>query len=109
MHINDSKCDYAIELGRRPVSVEAGNKIKEDYIYVTASNIIESPNDRILFNIDEQKVYYRNVKSNVSTTRRISFMNSMGKIYNIYELYDALYKNEDYTNHMPTSSTSWFK
>ncbi|MBR3163379.1 MAG: DUF4912 domain-containing protein [Clostridia bacterium] len=107
LHVNDSKCDYSIELGRRPVSSNVKDKIKTDYIYVTTSNAIESPNDRILFNINEQKVYYRNVKNNVSSTRKVPFINSMGKIYNIYELYNTLYKDEDFINSMPTSS--WFK
>lgn len=122
LHVNDSKCDYSIELGRRPISAEAYNKMETDYIYVTTSNDIESPNDRILFNIDEQKVYYRNVKSNITTTRQISFINSMGKIYNIYDLYNVLYENEkedegfaDIIKGMPSSSglssstSSWFK
>ena len=122
LHVNDSKCDYSIELGRRPVSVETRNKIETDYIYVTTSNVIESPNDRILFNIDEQKVYYRNVKNNITSTRQVSFINSMGRIYNIYELYNLLYKNEmkdegfaDIIKGMPSSSglssstSSWFK
>ena len=123
LHVNDSKCDYSIELGRRPVSVETRNKIETDYIYVTTSNVIESPNDRILFNIDEQKVYYRNVKNNVTSTRQVSFINSMGKIYNIYELYNVLYENEKEVNEgfediikgMPSSAglssstSSWFK
>ena len=122
LHVNDSKCDYSIELGRRPISAEAYNKMSTDYIYVTTSNDIESPNDRILFNIDEQRVYYRNVKNNVTTTRQISFINSMGKIYNIYDLYNALYESEkedegfaDIIKGMPSSSglssstSSWFK
>ena len=122
LHVNDSKCDYSIELGRRPRSSEAYQKMETDYIYVTTSNIIESPNDRILFNIDEQKVYYKNVKNNVTTTRAISFINSMGKIYNIYDLYNVLYENEkenegfaDIIKGMPSSSglssstSSWFK
>ena len=122
LHVNDSKCDYSIELGRRPISSEVYNKIETDYIYVTTSNVIESPNDRILFNIDEQKVYYRNIKNNVTTTKAISFINSMGRIYNIYDLYNVLYKNEkedegfaDIIKGMPSSSglssstSSWFK
>ena len=75
-----------------------------------------------IFNIDEQKVYYRNVKNNITSTRQVSFINSMGRIYNIYELYNLLYKNEmkdegfaDIIKGMPSSSglssstSSWFK
>ena len=73
-------------------------KIKSDYIYITSSNGIESPNDHILFNTDENMVYFRNVKTNQVSTKNISsisFMRNMGKIYNIYDLYKEIYKDED--------------
>ena len=63
LHVNDSKSDYRIELGRRPFQVN--ENIKTDYIYVSSSNEIESPNDHILFNNSQKMVYYRNVKTNV--------------------------------------------
>ena len=52
LHVNDAKCDYQIELGRRPI--KENPKINTDYIYISTSNNIESPNDHILFN-KEQK------------------------------------------------------
>ena len=109
LHINDSKSDYRIELGRRPFQVN--ENIKTDYIYVSSSNEIESPNDHILFNNSQKMVYYRNVKTNVETAKpftSLSFIKNMGKIYEIYDLYQELYKNEenieDLTN--PSSHTS---
>ena len=96
LHVNDSKSDYRIELGRRPIQVN--DNIKSDYIYVTSSNEIESPNDHILFNNSQKMVYFRNVKTNKETAKpfaSLSFMENMGKIYDIYDLYQELYKNEE--------------
>ena len=96
LHVNDSKSDYRIELGRRPIQVN--DSIKSDYIYVTSSNEIESPNDHILFNNSQKMVYFRNVKTNKETVKpfvSLSFMENMGKIYDIYDLYQELYKNEE--------------
>ena len=96
LHVNDSKSDYRIELGRRPFRVN--ENIKSNYIYVTSSNEIESPNDHILFNNSQKMVYFRNVKTNVETAKPItslSFMKNMGKIYDIYDIYQELYKNEE--------------
>ena len=96
LHIADSKCDYRIELGRRPIKKD--EKLNTDYIYVTTSNEMEAPNDRILFNKNQKMVYFRNVKTGNITAKsvnNISFIRNMGKIYNIYELYKEIYQNED--------------
>ena len=109
LHVNDSRSDYRIELGRRPFQVN--ENIKTDYIYITSSNEIESPNDHILFNNSLNMVYFRNVYTNKETAKpfaSLSFIKNMGKIYEIYDLYQELYKNEenieDLTN--PSSHTS---
>ena len=93
LHVNDSKCDYRVELGRRQINNQNSN-----YIFISSSNEIESPNDRILFNIDENMVYFKNAKTNVVTTKSVAnlaFIRNMGKIYNIYDLYKKLYKDEN--------------
>ncbi len=109
LHVNDSKSDYRIELGRRPFQVN--ENIKSDYIYITSSNEIESPNDHILFNNSQKMVYFRNVKTNVETAKPVaslSFIKNMGKIYEIYDLYQELYKNEENIEDLinPSSHTS---
>lgn len=109
LHINDSKSNYRIELGRRPINNHLG--MKSDYICITSSNKIESPNDHILFNNSQKIVYFRNVKTNIETQKPISslsFMRNMGKIYDIYDIYKELYKNEDDFNNLsnPSSHTS---
>ena len=108
LHVNDSKSNYRIELGRRPIDYYKFNEnvkiINEnvfnniDYIQISTSNNIESPNDRILFNKEQKMVYYKNVKTNVVNSKPItslSFMHNIGKIYNIYELYKQIYKEEN--------------
>ena len=97
LHVNDSKCDYRVELGRRPKIYNKKNPIK-DYIYISSSNEIESPNDKILFDKKQQMVYFKNVKTNSvngKSVANISFIRNMGKIYNIYDLYKEIYKNEN--------------
>lgn len=96
LHVSDSKCDYRIELGRRPIVKT--EKINTDYIYISTSNKIESPNDHILFNKEQKMVYFRNVKTGKQTqkpTISLSFIRNMGKIYNIYDFYKAIYPNEN--------------
>ena len=96
LHINDSKCDYRAELGRRPINVNSN--IKENYIYISSSNEIESPNDKILFNTLDKMVYFKNTKTNDVSEKsfaNLSFLRNMGKIYNIYDFYRELYTDED--------------
>ena len=108
LHVNDSKSDYRIELGRKPIDYykfnedvkNMNNNISNDinYIQITTSNEIESPNDKILFNPNEKMIYYKNVKTNETIAKPVtslSFMQNIGKIYNIYELYKKLYNDEN--------------
>lgn len=97
LHVADSKCDYRIELGRRPI-IKKDKLEHTDYIYVTTSNELEAPNDRILLNKEQKMVYFRNVKTGATQEKQfasLSFMRNMGKIYNIYDLYKTIYKNEN--------------
>jgi len=109
LHIKDAKCQYNIELGRRPISHNV--QLPNDYLYVAASNVIEMPNDRILFEKAQNMVYYKNVKTNEITQKPVtslSFLQNMGKIYNIYDVYHKIYKDEkfeDATKLMGNSSS----
>jgi hypothetical protein len=96
LHVADSKCDYRVELGRKPI--RKTEKLDSDYIYVSTSNEIESPNDHILFDKHQKMVYFKNVKTGSQTEKSInnlSFITNMGKIYDIYDLYKGLYKSEN--------------
>ena len=113
LHVSDSKCDYKIELGRRPIYKT--DKLTDDYIYVSTSNEIESPNDRILFDSVGNRVFFRDVKTGFESEKsiyNISLLKNMGKIYNIYDLYKAIYSNENvediYDLYNPSSSSSSF-
>lgn len=118
--INDAKCEYTIELGRRPNpfyhnSIE--NKENDNipqYIYISSSNNLESPNNKVLFNSPVYKtVYFRNVKTNNIIAKDIlnfpfvSNIQNIGEFYNVYDLYKKFYKDEDlnYMNN-PSSSNS---
>ena len=96
LQVADSKCDYRIELGRRPiVKTESW---KEDYIYVTTSNEIESPNDRILLDPNQKMVYFRNIKTGKQTQKTftsISFLRNMGKFNTISDFYKTIYQDEN--------------
>lgn len=97
LHVADSKCDYRIELGRRPI-VKTEQLKNTDYIYVTTSNEMESPNDKILINKEQKMVYFKNIKTGQTKEKpfaSLSFITNMGKIYNIYDFYKTIYKNEN--------------
>ena len=96
LKVNDSKCDYRIELGRRP-NID-NNQINTNYIYISSSNKIESPNNHILFDKNQKMVYFRNVKTNQEIAKdatQFSFIQNMGKVYNIYDLYKKIYADEN--------------
>lgn len=101
LSVKDAKCDYKIELGRRPISYN--EKINTDYICITTSNNIEAPNNQILLDHNQKMVYFRNVKTGIKTARPIttfSFLQNKGKFYSAFEWFQKLYPNEteDFSN-----------
>jgi len=95
LHINDANCKYDIELGRRPYAHTS--HINEQYIYVSSSNHIDAPNDHILFEQFKPEVTYKNTKTGTTSTKDFSSLanyKNMQKIYNIYDLYKQIYKDE---------------
>ena len=94
LHVNDANCDYYVELGRRPITYISN---VENYIYVTSSNDIETPNNHILFDKLGNSVFFKNVKNNFINEvpiASISYIKRLGKFCNIYELYKEIYNNE---------------
>ena len=58
---------------------------------------MEMPNNHILFDRLGKTVFFKNVKNNFVEEKEISsitFMKNIGKVYNIYEVYKQLYKDE---------------
>lgn len=96
LHLNDSKCTYTIELGRRPISDQV--HIPNNYLYVSSSNKLETPNDHILFEKSTGSVFFKDIKTNSVTQKDIgtlAFIKRIGGIYNIYEMYQKIYQKED--------------
>lgn len=93
IHVTDSNCNYEIKLGRRPINNYS--KIN-DYLEITSSNNIVSPNDHILFENLTNNIYFRNLKTNNTTKKDISlsFFTKIGKMYNVQDFYENLYKDE---------------
>ncbi len=93
INIPDSDCKYDVVLFRKPKNAE----IHQENVYITSSNDLQTPNDHILFDTLGKTVFFKNVKTNEITskdTSSLSFMNNIGRIYNIYDLYKEIYKNE---------------
>ncbi len=119
LHINDSKCDYRVELGRRPnyyneeVTKEIEEKINTDYIYVSTSNEIESPNDHVLFSTNENNtIKFRNVKNSneksISLFEIIKHLPVMKRVQNIPYISEDLLKNM-YSGIYQTEDLSMFE
>lgn len=110
LDINDSKCQYSIELGRKfkaPVELmeesleiikENNIDLRNDYIYITTSNVLEAPNDHILFENLPTQITFRNIKTmeqyTVDTKEYVN-NSSMNKLYDVEDLYKAIYKEND--------------
>ena len=107
LDIKDSKCKYTVELGRkfkeRPNFANNNEQIieqeniilKNDYIEIVSSNTLEAPNDHVLFENLSNSVLYRNIKTYEEEWKDITTLfNGMAKIYNVYDLYKLIYKDE---------------
>ena len=105
-NINDEKCEYVVELGRRPKNNNMS--IPNNYLYVTSSNKIESPNGHVLFEKAQKTLYYRDVKTNKTYSKDVAnleFIKYFGRIYNLTSLYKEIYKDENIFNiNNPTST-----
>ena len=98
-NVNDEKCEYLVELGRRPKTDNVS--IPNNYLHITSSNKIESPNGHILFEKEQKTLFYRNVKTNETYSKdaaNLQFIKHFGRIYNIYEMYKKIYKEENLSN-----------
>lgn len=95
LNIKDANCKYNIELGRRPNNYTS--KVSEKYIRISSSNIIDSPNNHILFENFKPNVTFKNVNNNKLSSKdfgSIAFVKNMQNIYNIYDLYKKIYNDE---------------
>lgn len=112
INVNDADCEYKVELIRRTIRFE--ESLNTDYIYISTSNNIEFPNDRILLDQLPDKINLKNVKTNEISTKDISTMRLIGinKIYKVHDFYKKFYKDEileefDRKTLINPSSSSW--
>ena len=98
-NITDEKCNYKVELGRRPKENKSTKDfLPNNYLYITSSNQIESPNGHILFEKEQKTLYYRNVKTNEIYSKyvaNLNFVTRLGRIYKLYDIYNKLYKDDE--------------
>ncbi len=124
LDIQDPRTNYVVQLGRKFKNIEQTKNIninavkqehinlQNDFIYITDSNKLESPNDHILFELLSDKVKYRNVKDGTEFTKDLkNLVNGLSESYPneaIYELYTKLYEDEiareDFGRKNPASS-----
>jgi len=105
LHINDADCEYKVELKRKFIVNSSDSNFDinfesykaNDYLSITSSNHLEMPNDKILFDKLGSTVFFRNTKTNILERKdisSISFLQKIGKLYNIYDLYKEIYQDE---------------
>ena len=86
VNVNDTKCKYFVEL----VRIQKDNDFINtpvNYLNIAFSNTIEIPNDHILFFKENDKIYFKNIKTNKITEKVInSFKHSLQGIYKTYDL-----------------------
>lgn len=99
LHVDDSKCDYKLELDRK-----MNNSNNLEYIHISCSNNMELPNDHILFEQDLSSVQFKNIKTNEIIN--VDVKKSSPKIYNVRNLYELLYTKEELNNFKDLSNPS---
>ncbi len=104
-NIEDDKCEYYVELGRK--TIDNSISLPNNYIYVSSSNKIEAPNGHILFEKEQNTIYFKNVKENYTYSKdvvNLHYINRLQKVYKIYDLYKIIYKNDEFFDvNNPTS------
>ena len=100
LHIDDADCEYHVELGRKPINrTQQYNQpiYIPYYIYITSSNEMASPNNKILFDFNKT-IKFKNVKTGQLIEKDINqfkFITNYG-IFSIQDLYKYLYPNENF-------------
>ena len=113
LHVEDSNSDYELELGRRPINNYVS--IPNDYLFISNSNEIESPNDHILFEKLLNKILFKNIKTNTTTEKAVFYyLAKIKSSYNVKDFYKTMYKDENFdfdklTLKNPSSSSPTFK
>lgn len=104
IEIDDPKTNYIIQLGRKFINqpqvdynkvIEHNIILRNDYIPISDSNKMESPNDHVLLESLPDYIRFRNVKTNQERLVKLrSLRGALGKVYNVRKFYDDQYKDE---------------
>ena len=92
LHVNDSKCEYEIELDRKKY---IPNK-EPEYVYILKSNELEAPNDHVLLEKLPDYVTFKNIKTN--NTKNVKVPKNINKIFGTKEIYNMFYKDNEFIN-----------
>lgn len=110
LSIADSDCKYKIELGRRAKEMSNIEALPpHQYIYITSSNQIDAPNDRILFDSINEDVVYKDVKTSKVTIKKmvdLPFRKTSNPFANLRNWYKEMCKSEDISNIYDLSNPS---
>jgi hypothetical protein len=99
IHVGDSKCKYEIELGRRPID---GSR----YFPITSSNVMEAPNDHVLFFKEGDRIVFKNIYTNTITTRIYRDSKYGANVKALYHDYNLENGRFDYRNPSSQNPTS---
>ena len=107
--INDSKTKYVVQLGRKfrdvndikvskQIAEEEKINLQNDFVYISDSNKLETPNDHMLFEKVGNQITYRNIKNGTEFAKDVKFIVSkLEKTYtnpNVKDMYKELYEDE---------------
>ena len=111
-NINDEKCDYTIELGRKKKeNINTNIQLPNNYLYITSSNTIESPNGHILFEKKQENILFRDVKTNNTFFKSITdfnFVKYLRKSHDFYNIYKKIYKKDEFIDGYNNPTSKFF-
>lgn len=105
IHVDDAKCQYVVELGRRP-KYEEHQDVPVNYLNVAFSNAVEIPNDHIIFFKDNDRIYFKNIKTNKVTEKIFNNKLDSNKVKHIYKDYNLSDDRFDFRNPFSQNPTS---
>lgn len=89
--VPDSNCEYEVSLIRK-------HKVTKAPTWITTSNELEVPNNRILFEQNRKEIFFKNVKTNNVISKSVvnlQFINHLGNVCNANSFYKKFYHEED--------------
>ena len=94
LSLQDSNCNYQVELGRRPINEYV--ELPNNYLYITNSNDYITQNDHILLDKLSNIIYFKNVKTNEIVAKQITNLTLLQRIgkFDIKKFYEKIYPDD---------------